>query len=105
MKTVASIEDIRAEMQRRIDTGSWGRGCAPDVPRRSPTGFFMMGLLTGLQTSPAQRRGVKASFSRLLRLFAKIMICRDSHHRSQSGISSAVGNRLSSLAWSLQARI
>jgi hypothetical protein len=38
MKTVASIEDIRAEIQRRIDIGTWGRGwcsgCLAPFPYR-----------------------------------------------------------------------
>ena len=39
MKTIASIEDIRAEMQRRIDASTWGRGycagCPAPLPYRS----------------------------------------------------------------------
>ena len=40
MKTVAAIEDIRAEMQRRINVSTWGRGycaeCAAPPPYRIP---------------------------------------------------------------------
>jgi hypothetical protein len=36
MKTVASIEDIRAEMQRRIDTSSWGGGWCSECPAPLP---------------------------------------------------------------------
>lgn len=40
MKTIASIEDIRAEMQRRINTSTWGKGycadCSAPFPYRIP---------------------------------------------------------------------
>ena len=38
MKAVASIEDIRAEIQRRINTSTWGKGycadCSAPIPYR-----------------------------------------------------------------------
>jgi hypothetical protein len=40
MKTIASVEDIRAEMQRRIKTSTWGKGyyadCSAPFPYRIP---------------------------------------------------------------------
>ena len=40
MKTIGSVEDIRAEIQRRIDTSNWARGycadCEAPFPYRVP---------------------------------------------------------------------
>jgi hypothetical protein len=44
MKTIASIEDIHAEMQRRIDASTWGRGYCSGCPAPLPYRIFDDGV-------------------------------------------------------------
>lgn len=44
MKVVASIEDIRAEMQGRIETSTWGRGYCADCSAPFPYRILYDGI-------------------------------------------------------------
>jgi hypothetical protein len=47
MKTVASIEEIRAEIELRIDTSTWGRGYCVGCPAPLPYRIVHEGIAKG----------------------------------------------------------